>query len=73
MTRMGHSTTRAAVVYLHARQERDRQIAGTLDKMARREMKQAGIRSVPPGSASGTQRARQGRSRDVTRDGNDSH
>jgi hypothetical protein len=27
MTRMGHSSTRAARVYLHAREERDRQLA----------------------------------------------
>jgi integrase len=37
MNRMGHSSTRAARVYLHAREERDRQLASTLDKMVRRE------------------------------------
>jgi hypothetical protein len=36
MSRMGHASTRAARVYLHAREERDRQLAGTLSKMARR-------------------------------------
>ena len=36
MSRMGHSSTRAAKVYLHAREERDQQLAATLDKMARR-------------------------------------
>jgi integrase len=41
MSRMGHSSTRAARVYLHARQERDRQLAATLDKMARRELKRS--------------------------------
>jgi hypothetical protein len=41
MARMGHSSTRAARVYLHARQERDRQLAATLDKMARRELKRS--------------------------------
>jgi integrase len=35
MNRMGHASTRAAQVYLHARDERGRQIAETLDKMAR--------------------------------------
>ncbi|WP_158581345.1 hypothetical protein [Actinomadura spongiicola] len=30
---------RAAQVYLHARRERDREIASTLDKMAKRELK----------------------------------
>ncbi|MGI5166399.1 tyrosine-type recombinase/integrase [Spirillospora sp. CA-253888] len=40
MNRMGHSSTRAAKVYLHARQERGREIASTLDKLAKRELKQ---------------------------------
>src|SRR5262245_2574703 len=38
---MGHSSTRAARVYLHAREERDRQLASTLDKMARRELRRS--------------------------------
>ena len=42
MNRMGHSSTRAARVYLHAREERDRQLANTLDKMARRELRRSG-------------------------------
>ena len=33
MSRMGHSSTRAARVYLHAREERDQQLAAALDKM----------------------------------------
>jgi integrase len=41
MSRMGHSSTRAAQVYLHARRERDREIASTLDKMAKRELKKS--------------------------------
>ncbi|WP_067451391.1 tyrosine-type recombinase/integrase [Actinomadura macra] len=41
MSRMGHSSTRAAQVYLHARRERDREIASTLGKMAARELKKA--------------------------------
>jgi integrase len=41
MNRMGHSSTRAAQVYLHARRERDREIASTLDKMAKRELKRS--------------------------------
>jgi hypothetical protein len=41
MNRMGHSSTRAAQVYLHARDERGRQIAETLDKMAREELGRA--------------------------------
>jgi hypothetical protein len=31
--------TRAARIYLHAREERERQLAAMLDKMARRELK----------------------------------
>ena len=38
LNRMGHSSTRAARIYLHAREERERQLAATLDKMARREL-----------------------------------
>jgi integrase len=56
MNRMGHSSTQAARVYLHAREERDRQFAGTLDKMARRELRRSG--GARSGGQSGTQRAR---------------
>jgi integrase len=56
MNRMGHSSTRAAAVYLHAREERDKQLAATLDKMARRELKRSG--GSPNQRRSGTQRAR---------------
>ena len=56
MNRMGHSSIRAARVYLHAREERDRQLATTLDKMARRELRRSsGARNA---GRSGTQRAR---------------
>ena len=41
MSRMGHSSTRAARIYLHAREERDKQLAATLDKMARRELRRS--------------------------------
>jgi hypothetical protein len=41
MSRMGHSSTRAARLYLHTRQERDKEIAVTLDRMAKRELKRA--------------------------------
>jgi len=34
MNRMWHSSTRAAQVYLHARRERDREIASSLGRMA---------------------------------------
>src|SRR5262245_5695523 len=36
MSRMGHASARAAKVYLHARGERDLQLAPALDKLARR-------------------------------------
>jgi integrase len=69
MTRMGHSSTRAAKVYLHAREERDRQLADVLDRMARRELKRSGrARKV---TQSGMQRAR-GRSSGPGR-GTDDH
>jgi hypothetical protein len=61
MNRMGHSSTRAAQVYLHAREERGQQIAATLDKMARRELSQARKRKRDGqgnSETSGTQRAR---------------
>jgi len=41
MSRMGHSSTRAASVYLHAREDRDQQLAATLHKMVRRELKRS--------------------------------
>jgi hypothetical protein len=56
MNRMGHSSARAAMVYLHARDERDQQLAANLDRMARRELKRSGRK--PTAIQSGTQRAR---------------
>jgi len=56
MNRMGHSSTRAARVYMHVRAERDNEIAATIDKRARRELKRAGTQL--PAGPSGTQRAR---------------
>ena len=64
MNRMGHSSTRAAQVYLHAREERGQQIAATLDKMARRELSRARKRrreDQAVDETSGTQRARKRR------------
>ncbi|MEU0572451.1 tyrosine-type recombinase/integrase [Nonomuraea sp. NPDC005983] len=48
MTRMGHSSTRAALIYQHATQERDQAIAQALGKALKTEQKKR----------SGTQRAR---------------
>jgi integrase len=39
MDRMGHSTTRAALIYLHSTDERERTIADTIDKQARAELR----------------------------------
>jgi integrase len=50
MNRMGHSSTRAAQVYLHARRERDREIASSLGKMAKRELKKSKKRRKGKGS-----------------------
>ena len=48
MTRMGHSSARAALIYQHATSERDQAIAASLDDLVRRH------RDTPPGEASGT-------------------
>jgi integrase len=48
MTRMGHTSARAALIYQHARSERDQAIAASLDDLVRRHQ------SSPPGEASGT-------------------
>ena len=51
MDRMGHSSTRAALVYLHAREERGQAIASGIDSM---------VRNATMWHASGT-KARRGR------------
>jgi integrase len=60
MDRMGHDSERAAMVYLHGSDERQHQIADTLSKITRDELKRGSKR--PDGQASerrsGTQRAR---------------
>jgi hypothetical protein len=55
MERMGHSTTRAALTYLHANDDRQRAIASALSKISAGELKRRG-----PGR-SGTLRARKRR------------
>jgi integrase len=54
MTRMGHSSTRAALIYLHSTDERQQAIADALGELAVQQLK------GKPSSArqSGTQRAR---------------
>jgi hypothetical protein len=56
MERMGHSTTRAAVICQHASSERDRLIADAMSKLAETELRQRKRRS-------GTQRARKRKKR----------
>jgi integrase len=41
MDRMGHSTTRAALIYLHSTGERQRALADAVDQAARAELRQA--------------------------------
>ena len=55
MDRMGHSTTRAATVYLHGGNERQQAIA---DELSRQAAEQLGRSTAKP---SGTQRARRRR------------
>jgi hypothetical protein len=38
MDRMGHASTRAALIYLHGSDERQRKIASNLDALARSEL-----------------------------------
>jgi hypothetical protein len=54
MARMGHSSTRAALIYLHSTDQRQREIAVALNQLAKKQVKRAGRKSQ-----SGTQRARQ--------------
>lgn len=51
MDRMGHSTTRAALIYQHRTTERDRRIANAMDAIMQAEL-------CLPDDASGTERAR---------------
>jgi hypothetical protein len=56
---MGHSSTRAALIYLHSTDERQREIAEVLGELAARELTQKASRAS--GTRSGTQRARRGK------------
>lgn len=59
MDRMGHSTTRAALIYLHGSDQRQQEIAQALSDLAKAEVKRRGKRSEkkPGHRASGTYRA----------------
>ena len=52
MGRMGHSTTRAALIYQHRTTERDRLIAAMMSQIVEEEL-------ADPDGPSGTQRARE--------------
>lgn len=58
MARMGHSSTRAALIYLHSTDERQREIADALGALAADELKRKTGRARSSRGRSGTQRAR---------------
>ena len=64
MARMGHSSTRAALIYLHSTDERQREIADALGELATGELKRktSRARKGTTGGRSGTQRARRRKS-----------
>jgi hypothetical protein len=60
MDRMGHSSTRAALIYLHGSDARQRAIADGLNRLVQREMRggnQGALEAVPE-ERSGTRGAR---------------
>jgi integrase len=64
MARMGHSSTRAALIYLHSTDERQREIADALGELVAGELKPktSQARKGNTGGRSGTQRARRRKS-----------
>jgi integrase len=60
MDRMGHSSPRAALIYMHANDAPQRKIADSLNKLAQSELSRNGQRSKDGHrrKSSGTQRAR---------------
>jgi hypothetical protein len=65
MTRMGHSSTGAALIYLHSTDERQREIAAGLEQLVRARMTSDRVspeqRPRPPGTdAAGTRDERGG-------------
>lgn len=63
MARMGHSSTRAAMIYLHSTDERQRAIADALGTLAATELDRKPKRArVGAENRTGTQRARRRRS-----------
>jgi integrase len=62
MDRMGHSSPRAALIYMHGNDGRQRKIADSLNRLAQSELSRNGQRpkDSPRRKPSGTQRARNG-------------
>src|SRR5262249_14537233 len=64
MDRMGHSSPRAALVYMHGHDDRQREIADSLNKLAQSELSrngqwaERGTRRKPIGHATGTEAPR---------------
>lgn len=58
MERMGHSSTRAALIYLHATRERDQKIAAGMGKLFADAKKASTKTAGTKPKRSGTQRAR---------------
>ncbi|HVT67125.1 MAG TPA: tyrosine-type recombinase/integrase, partial [Trebonia sp.] len=58
MERMGHSSPRAAVIYLHATRERDQKIAAGMGKLFADAKKTSTRKTGTDPRTSGTQRAR---------------
>jgi hypothetical protein len=61
MERMGHSSTRAALIYLHATRERDQKIAAGMGKLFTDAKKTSIKKTGTDPKRSGTQRARSSR------------
>jgi len=63
MDRIGHSSTRAAMIYIHGSDARQHEIADTLSQLARQELDPVlkALPARPGGKRSGTQRARKSR------------
>ena len=60
MERMGHASTRAALIYLHSTSERQHKLADAVGQMAREELSKT-PQQGEPGEASGTEVARRQR------------
>jgi hypothetical protein len=61
MERMGHSSTKAALVYLHSTSERQRRLADAVGKFAQSALRKA-KKAEGDGKVSGTKVARRGKS-----------